>query len=154
MGTDFFHDPQGTRYLPSPNRDDDDELGTPSKIVDIAVAYFGLLAADIILRLAGFRFFHRTVRFWPTCSVASLDRAGVRRLCSAVDTAAMYYFKQALCLQRSAVIACLLRTRGVPAQLVIGCQNFPFLAHAWVEVHGDALDGEKRAESLYVLERC
>jgi hypothetical protein len=123
--------------------------------VDITVAYVGLLVADIILRFAGFSLFHRAVRRCPTRSLKSLDRAVVRSVCSAVDAAALYYLKEVLCLQRSAVVACLLRMRGLPAQLVIGCRKAPFLAHAWVEVNGDVVDGEEPTEGkFYVLERC
>lgn len=155
MRTASFRESPGSAHVPGPNRDDDDGRCVHSKMADITVAYIGLLAADIILRFAGFHLFHRAVRRWPTCSVESLNRTDVRSVCSAVDTAALYYFKPVLCLQRSAVVACLLRTRGVPAEVVIGCRKVPFFAHAWVEVLGDAVDGEEPAEgTFFVLERC
>ena len=154
MDTHSFHEPLGSSNAPSQNSNDGASWFA-TKVVNIAVAYVGLLAADIILRFAGFRLFHGAVRRWPTRSLKSPDGAAVRTVCSAVDAAALYYFKQVLCLQRSGVIACLLRMRGVPAQLVIGCRKVPFLAHAWVEVHGDAVDGEEPIEgTFYVLERC
>lgn len=133
---------------------DDEAHGTATKL-DIAVAYVGLLAVDIFLKLAGFRFLHRAVRRWPTRSLKCLDGTAVRTVCSAVDAAALYYYKEVLCLQRSALIVCLLRMRGVAAQLVIGCRRVPFLAHAWVEVHGETVYGEEPLEGTFcVLERC
>ena len=78
---------------------------TVSKMADIAVAYIGLVAADIVLRCAGFHLFHRAVRRCPTRSLKALESAAVRTVCSAVDAAALYHFKEVLRLQKSAVIS-------------------------------------------------
>jgi hypothetical protein len=53
-----------------------------------------------------------------------------------VDRAQMYYPKKAMCLQHSAVVTCLLRRRGVPAEMILAAQEFPPKGHAWVEVAG------------------
>jgi|SRR5580693_168126 hypothetical protein len=154
MGTKSFHAPHTSGESPSQHWHDE-SAWTVSKMADIAVAYIGLVAADIVLRCAGFHLFHRAVRRCPTRSLKALESAAVRTVCSAVDAAALYYFKEVLCLQKSAVIACLLRMRGVSAQLVIGCRRVPFLAHAWVEVRGETVYGEEPIEgTLCVLERC
>ena len=69
---------------------------------------------------------------------------------AAVDT-----FVAALCQQRSAATACLLRKCGVPAQLVIGAQQMPFKAHAWVEVDGRVVNDKPYTPEMYgVLDRC
>jgi hypothetical protein len=60
-----------------------------------------------------------------------------------------------MCLQRSAVMVFLLRSSGVNAKLVIGCQKLPFLMHAWVEVDGEVVDEKPRVQRIHqVLERC
>ena len=79
----------------------------------------------------------------------------VERVCSAVDMACIWYWKEVLCLQRSAVTACLLKERGFSAQLVIGAQQMPFKAHAWVEVEGQVVNDKPYVNGMYaVLDRC
>jgi hypothetical protein len=79
----------------------------------------------------------------------------VERICSAVDMAAIWYPKKVLCLQRSAATACLLKAHGVPAQMVIGAQQMPFRAHAWVEVAGRVVNDKPYTPEMYaVLDRC
>jgi hypothetical protein len=77
------------------------------------------------------------------------------QLCHAVDLACAWYWKQALCLQRSAAAVSLLRNYGIGAQLVIGAQLKPFQAHAWVEVNGHVVNDKSYTNELYaVLDRC
>lgn len=60
-----------------------------------------------------------------------------------------------LCLQRSAATALLLKEHGIPAQLVIGAQQIPFRAHAWVELHGRVINDKPYMPEVYaVLDRC
>jgi hypothetical protein len=79
----------------------------------------------------------------------------IARICAAVDLASIWYWKQILCLQRSAATACLLKRFGVPAQMVIGVQQLPFKAHAWVEVGGSVVNDKPYTREMYeVLDRC
>ena len=79
----------------------------------------------------------------------------VEHICSAMDMACIWYWKEALCLQRSAATACLLKKYGVPAQMVIGAQQMPFKAHAWVEVDGRVVNDKPYTPEMYaVLDRC
>jgi hypothetical protein len=72
-----------------------------------------------------------------------------------VDLACIWYWKEALCLQRSAATACLLKEYGLPAQMVIGAQQLPFRAHAWVEVDGRIVNDKPYMSEIYaVLDRC
>jgi Transglutaminase-like superfamily len=75
-------------------------------------------------------------------STVTNDVADVER---AVRAACMIYFKGTRCLQRAAVVTCMLRRRGIPAELVIGYQALPLRSHAWVEVDqqvvSDYMDG-------------
>src|SRR6266853_898252 len=57
-------------------------------------------------------------------------------ICDAVVLACCLYWKPVLCLQRSVCAMRLLRSRGVPARVVIGYRPVPFFSHAWVEVDG------------------
>jgi transglutaminase-like putative cysteine protease len=53
-----------------------------------------------------------------------------------VMRAAAFYPGRAECLEQSLAIFALLRRRGVPVELRLGVQSFPFAAHAWVEYKG------------------
>lgn len=77
------------------------------------------------------------------------------QICAAVDIACIWYWKEALCLQRSAATACLLRRYGVPAKMCIGVQQMPFKAHAWVEVNGRVVNDKAFTRELYaVIDKC
>jgi hypothetical protein len=117
-------------------------------------ALFGLAAFDFVLRLGKFRTVHRIVRRWRVAD-KNFAEGAVDRVITAVNLACMLYPKQALCFQRSCVSVCLLRNQGVPADLVLGAQQFPFQAHAWVEVHGQAVNERSNVQSRYgSWERC
>jgi hypothetical protein len=117
-------------------------------------AYLKLIHFDLYLTLGNFAALHAKVRNYPVGkTMPALD--AVERICSAVDMACIWYWKEALCLQRSAAAACLLKRHGVPAQMVIGAQRMPFKAHAWVEVHGRVVNDKSYTPEMYaVLDRC
>lgn len=120
-----------------------------------AAAWCGLLAVDLLLKTAGFERFLRVVRWWPILRARRQDAEVCRKVTAAVDRAATCYFKQAWCLQRSAANVCLLRLRGIEAELVIGARKLPFGAHAWVEVGGRVVNNHPIVQEQYaVLERC
>ena len=103
----------------------------------LAVAGWCMLAGvDVALKVAGFHRFYKLVERCPTLGSQPAHRRDevARRTCTAVDRARTYYFKRAWCLQRAAASVCMLRLRGIPAELVIGVRKIPFCAHAWTEV--------------------
>jgi hypothetical protein len=117
-------------------------------------AYIALVRFDIFLVRADFAGLHEAVRR-RTCRSIEMEEGLAGKICSAVDWACVWYWKQVLCLQRSAAAACLLRDHGVPAELVIGAQHMPFRAHAWVEVQGLVVNDAPYTKEMYaVLDRC
>ena len=117
-------------------------------------AYVLLLQFERFLARRDFEGLHETVRL---CRLGSgpIVPGTIQSTCKAVDLASMCYWKQVLCLQRSAVTACLLKRFGVPAQMVIGVQPLPFKAHAWVEVAGRVVNDRAYVPEMYaVLDRC
>ena len=67
----------------------------------------------------------------------------------------MWYPETSLCLQRSATLTCLLRKSGVRAEMVLGVQQLPFRAHAWVEVNGSVVNDKPYVSEIYaVWDRC
>jgi hypothetical protein len=117
-------------------------------------AYGMLIVFDLQLRRGSFARVYdkvRTHRVNPRVP----PHDAVRRICFAVDIACMCYWKQVRCLERSSATACLLKTYGVPAQMVIGAQQLPFRAHAWVEVAGAVVNDKPYTQEMYaVLDRC
>ncbi len=117
-------------------------------------AYLKLIHFDLYLARGNFAALHDKVRKCPVGKQLPAPGA-IERICSAVDMACIWYWKEALCLQRSAATACLLKRNGIPAQMVIGAQHMPFKAHAWVEVNGRVVNDKPYTPEMYaVLDRC
>jgi len=117
-------------------------------------AYLKLILFDFYLARGNFEALYDKVRNYPV-GTHSLDPDATERICSAVDMACIWYWKEALCLQRSAATACLLKRYGVQAQMVIGAQQMPFKAHAWVEVDDRVVNDKPYTPEMYaVLDRC
>jgi len=117
-------------------------------------AYLKLIHFDLYLARGNFAALYDRVRKYPLGKRMTAPDAA-ERICSAMDMACIWYWKEALCLQRSAATACLLKKHGVPAQLVIGAQQMPFKAHAWVEVGGRVVNDKPYTPEMYaVLDRC
>ncbi|SRR5216684_8091541 len=117
-------------------------------------ALVGLLTFDSLLLVGNFATLHRIVRNWKSTGRKTAPDT-TDRVCDAVNLACSWYPKRALCLQRSAVTTCLLRSCGVPAEMVIGAQKLPFRAHAWVEVNGCPVNERAEVQTIYgVWERC
>ena len=115
-------------------------------------AYVLLLSLERDMSRRNFRGIYRRVKrrqIQPPRSAASFEDA-----CRALNVACALYFKEVQCLQRSAALVCLLRDLGIPATLVIGAQQLPFRAHAWVEVNRRVINDCISAVELYgVLDR-
>jgi hypothetical protein len=117
-------------------------------------AYLKLIQFDVYLARGNFGVLYDKVRAHPNRKMPIPDNA-IEQICSAVDMACIWYWKEVLCLQRSAATACLLKRYGVPAQMMIGAQQTPFKAHAWVEVDGRVVNDKPYMREMYaVLDKC
>ena len=133
-----------------------DKSGTDAVSVskrETVSAFFGLLAFDLLLKIRGFNSLIRRVERWPIAEPKISDREICRRVRGMVDRAQMYYPKKAMCLQHSAVVTCLLRRRGVAAQMVLAAQEFPPKAHAWSEVAGEVVNDRNSVKNEYLILR-
>ena len=113
-------------------------------------AYLRLIKFDLYLARGNFKALYDRVHRYPVRSVPAPTHA-VEEICAAVDMACIWYWKEALCLQRSAATACLLKSSGVPAQMMIGAQQMPFRAHAWVEVNGQVVNDKLYMREIYAV---
>jgi hypothetical protein len=117
-------------------------------------AYLKLIFFDRHLARGNFPAFYEHVRDCPMGKHTPAPDA-IERICSAVDLACIWYWKQVLCLQRSAATTCLLKEQGIAAQMVLGAQQMPFKAHAWVEVNGRVVNDKPYTPQMYsVLDKC
>ena len=117
-------------------------------------AYLKLIYFDLYLAQGNFAALYDKVRNYPV-GANTPDPNSIERINYAIDLACIWYWREALCLQRSAATACLLKKYGVPAQMVIGAQQLPFRAHAWVEVDGRVVNDKPYTPEMYaVLDRC
>jgi len=117
-------------------------------------AYSKLLRFDRYLARRDFAGLYRAVRTAP-CMGKSADAYAMDRICHAVDLACIWYRKEVLCLQRSAATTCLLKNFGIPACMILGVQQTPFRAHAWVEADGQVINDRPYIRDLYqVIDIC
>ena len=123
-------------------------------LVLVVSAYWKLIYFEKFLAHKDLPGLYGAVRHSPYTDGHASDDV-IAKICAAVDIACVWYWKQVLCLQRSAVTACLLKAHGVPAQMVIGAQQLPFKAHAWVKVDGRVVNDKPYVPEIYaILDRC
>jgi hypothetical protein len=123
------------------------EISPPKR--ETLFAFWRLLSFDLLLRTRGFEALIKRVEGWPISEPQTTDMDVCRRVCAAVNRAQMYYPKKAMCLQHSAVVTCLLRRNGVPAQMVLAAQEFPPKAHAWADVAGTVVNDSQQVKTRY-----
>jgi Transglutaminase-like superfamily len=117
-------------------------------------AYLWLVYFDLFLARGNFSALYTKVRTYPIGDRTLIPNS-TQKICAAVDIASIWYWKEVLCLQRSAATACLLKRHGVSAQMMIGAQQVPFKAHAWVEVDGRVVNDKPYMREMYaVLDQC
>lgn len=115
----------------------------PPKLSLMARALFELVYIEAVMALGGMRGLQNVITRTPIRARAD-GRSEMPTIIRSMNRGCIYYFKRVMCLQRAAVVTRLLRRRGVPAVLVIGCQIAPVRSHAWVEVDGKIVSGNKR----------
>lgn len=117
-------------------------------------AFIELVRFDRYLIRGAFESLYERVRSCPVARTRT-KRIGTDEICQAVNIASIWYYKPVLCLQRSAATTCLLRRHGIECSLVLGAQQIPFRAHAWVETEGHVVNDKSYVPNLYVvLDRC
>lgn len=117
-------------------------------------AYVSLIHFDLYLARGNFQALYEKVATYPI-RMLQVPAEAAENICAAVDMACVWYWKQVLCLQRSAATTCLLRRHGVAAQMILGAQQMPFKAHAWVEIDGRVVNDKPYMREMYtVVDQC
>lgn len=116
-------------------------------------AFMLLLSVDFKLKMMGFHKLHSSVKNYPV-SARKPDTNTVALMCEAVDKACVWYPKQALCLQRSAVLTVLLRREGIDARMALAARRMPLKMHAWVEINDVVVNDDDKVQDYYsVMEK-
>jgi hypothetical protein len=124
-----------------------------SHLLLLGEALTELFIYDLIDLIFGFRGVMAGIR--RTTKPAPEGDAAIDKICRAVDTVSCFYFRPVRCLQRSVVIARMLRKHGSPAKLVVGYCAIPFRSHAWVEINGNTIhDTRAYRDKLQILLRA
>lgn len=113
-------------------------------------AYSNLILFDRYLARDDFASLYQRVRMSPLTQTG-IEPNAADRICHAVELACVWYWKEVLCLQRSAATTCLLRRFGIPARMNLGVQQTPFRAHAWVEANGQVVNDKPYVRDLYMV---
>ena len=110
---------------------------------------------EVVMRFRNFEVLHEIVREEKIRFADDSTPPSSADLCHAVDLACVFYFKQVMCLQRSAATTLLLRRYGWAAEMIIGAEVLPFRSHAWVEIKDTIVNDRPYMLDIYrVLERC
>jgi len=113
-----------------------------------------LLYFELPVKLRAFRAIRSMVQNQSVRATGNVASISSDLLCRAIDFACVFYFRKALCLQRSAATTLLLRRHGWSAEMVTGVQIIPYRAHAWVEIQGNVVNDKPYMLDIYqVLER-
>lgn len=113
-------------------------------------AYLSLIHFDLYLARGNFQALYDKVATYPIKKLQEPAEAA-EHICAAVDMAGIWYWKQVQCLQRSAATTCLLKRHGVAAQMILGAQQMPFKAHAWVEIDGRVVNDKPYMREMYTV---
>jgi hypothetical protein len=114
------------------------------RVPSVARCALMLLAVRARLKARGFgRAVAWARRRGDLASAARLAGDEVERTAYHVAVAAAFFPGRAVCLEQSLALYVLLRRRGVPAELRVGVQVYPFHAHAWVELDGEPVNEDR-----------
>lgn len=111
-----------------------------------------LALCDVSLRVFGFA---RTLR-WARRLAGddtsdAFDRGVVDKTLHNILVATALYPGRSKCLEQAVAGLILLRSRGVPVQLQLGVQPYPFYAHAWLHLNGVPLTESPEVIARFAL---
>lgn len=129
-------------------QDPDQPRPRPSRLT-VCHAFLSLAAFDLALSTGSLKTLCRWVTKWPLKLPRRGDAEMIGRVCTAVERACVWYPKKAVCLQRSAVTVCLLKSAGIDARMIVGARVMPMVSHAWVEVDGSVVNDHIKVRRVF-----
>jgi len=110
-----------------------------------------LLLCDVALRVLGYQRTMRIARRVAGQRSLPLGRPIVERTLQNILVATAFYPGRSKCLEQSVAGLILLRRRGVPVEMRLGVQPYPFSAHAWLELDGVPVTESPEVVANYAL---
>ena len=130
---------------PSPPASVDRAIALPS----VATCALGLTVVAIALRLLGLERVWRRAHGRTSPIAAACPRDTATELTRRVGLAASVCPLRMQCLEQSVFILWWLRRAGIDGQLRFGVQQYPFMAHAWVETTGVPVNDAAERLKIY-----
>ena len=122
--------------------------------IHVFAAVLAFAGVDLVLKFLGFNYLYVLVKRWPTAKQNNRPEL-TAEVWNEIARGITWYPRRVMCLQRSAVTTWLLRSRGIPAEMVVGCQQRPFLVHAWTEVDGIVVNDRQSVREVHqIIDRC
>jgi len=110
----------------------------------ILKAYITLIKVDSILKFFGFdhliNFIKNKYRRRKIYLTNLTKEEDIKDITFSLNKACFYYLHRVKCLEWAAAFVLLSLEKGINSKLVIGVQNNPFNAHAWVEIDGKVIE--------------
>jgi hypothetical protein len=127
------------------------EINKHQSRIHTCVALLAFAAYDIALKTLGLSRLSRIIKRWPTKKTDTVSSTSLKRACAGIERARIWYPKEIMCMQHSAVVCLLLRSHGLFAQMAIGGRQMPFKSHAWVEVAGSVVNDNQKVQHAYKI---
>ena len=110
-----------------------------------------LMLCDAALRVLGYARTMRVVRRAAGERSSDAGREVIERTLHNIVIATAFYPGRSKCLEQSVAGLVLLRRRGVPVEMRLGVQPYPFSAHAWLELDGAPVTESPEVVAHYAL---
>ena len=110
-----------------------------------------LMLCDAALRVLGYARTMRVVRRVAADRSPGAGREVIERTLHNIVIATAFYPGRSKCLEQSVAGLVLLRRRGVPVEMRLGVQPYPFSAHAWLELDGAPVTESPEVVANYAL---
>lgn len=127
--------------------------GPLDRILNVLLGLTFLAMVDVVLATKRFGGVYRALRMFPVIRRSAPNPSATSQISRDMEIALICYPRRVRCLERSAAVVCLLRSRGILAELVIGVRKVPFGAHAWAEVDGAVVNDKERVRKYIVIDR-
>jgi len=124
-------------------------LGPP-----VVIALLRLIQVNSYIKLLGF---HKAIQLIKKARKKNVEYiipsdAELKQLTSIINKACLIYPSRTKCLEWAMAYVLLALQKGWKCNLEIGVQNYPFMAHAWVECNGKVvMDSQNLREGLGII---
>lgn len=143
----IFHADQG---MPNIDWNLTNNLASKTKIKYMINSYIILLNIFITIKIKGF--YHLINKICHNEIIKSEEKEDIKNLAIALNKACSLFPVRVKCLEWSLALYFLARKYNLTCNFVIGVQNYPFKAHAWIEYKNSIVaDSPELGKSLAII---